>query len=183
MTVSAALAAAVFTTSSLFTFSQVPFLGELLISGNNVAVNGEAAANGRTVVVPSSIVTGAGSYATLNFTNVGRIQLAPGSTFSIDGSAAGLRGSLSTGTVTIVSAAGPVIITTICGKTVNGRSGDVVSVDAVCGAGTSPLPTAGASHSNSLVYLLLAVAAAGAIGGVAASSGGNGNGGSTSPTT
>ena len=186
MTVSAALASVVFTTSSLFTFSQVPFLGELLVSGNNVTVNGEAATNGRTIVVPSSIVTGAGSYATLNFTNVGRLQLSPGTTFSIDGSAAGLRGSLSGGSVTIVSSTGPVIITTICGKIVSARSGDLVSADAICGAGTTPVPTttAGAGHSSSLLYLLLAGAAVGVIAGVAGGGGGgSSNGGSTSPTT
>jgi hypothetical protein len=185
ITVSAALAAVLFTTSSFFGYAQVPFLGELLVSGNNVTVNGEAAANGRTIVVPSSIVTGAGSYATLNFPNVGRIQLSPGSTFSIDGSEAGLRGSLSAGSVTILSAAGPVIITTICGKIVTARSGDVIGADAVCGAGTSPSPTstAGAAHSNSLLYLLVA---AGVLGGVlagVAGGGGNKSGGSTSPTT
>ncbi|MFL6373217.1 MAG: hypothetical protein ACJ73D_00990, partial [Pyrinomonadaceae bacterium] len=71
MTVSATLSVVVFTTSSYLAFAQVPFAGELLVSGNNVTVNGESAANGRTIMVPSSIVTGPGSYATLNFPNVG----------------------------------------------------------------------------------------------------------------
>lgn len=186
MTVSTALAVAVFTASSFVASAQIPFTGELLVSGNNVTVNGEAATNGRTIVVPSSIVTGSGSYATLNFTNVGRIQVSPGSTFSIDGSGTTLRGSLSAGSVTIVNAVNPVTITTICGKTVTARSGDIVSVDAVCGAGISPSrPIGSASKGNSsLLYLLLAGAAVGVIAGVAgAGGGGSSSGGSTSGTT
>ncbi len=174
----------VFTTSSYVALAQVPFTGELLVSGNSVTVNGENAANGRTIVVPSSIVTGAGSYATLNFTNVGRIQVSPGTTFTIDGSGVNLRGSLSSGSVTIVSAANAVTITTLCGKTVMAKTGDVVSFEAVCGTGTPPSQTAGgvAKHSSSLLYLLLAGAAVGIIAGVAGGGGGN-SGGSTSPTT
>src|SRR5436305_12721651 len=102
MTVSAALAAVVLTTSSYFAYAQVPFTGELLVSGNSVTVNGETAANGRTIVVPSNIVTGPGSYATLNLANVGRLQASPGTTFTIDGSGNALRGSLSAGSVTIL---------------------------------------------------------------------------------
>ena len=185
MTVSAALACVVFTTSSFLALAQTPFTGELLVSGNSVTVNGESAANGRTIVVPSSIVTGAGSYATLNFANVGRVQVSPGTTFTIDGSGVMLRGSLSTGSVTIVNAVNPVTITTLCGKTVTAKTGDVVSFDAVCGAGTPPSQTpagGAAAKSNSLLYLLLAGAAVGIIAGVAGGGGGGGGGGSTSPT-
>lgn len=181
MTVSATIAVVVFTASSYFAFAQVPFTGELLVAGNSVTVNGESAANGRTIVVPSSIVTGAGSYATLNFTNVGRVQVSPGTTFTIDGSGTMLRGSLSTGSVTIVNAVNPVTITTLCGKTVTAKTGDVVSSDAICGTGVSPTQTAGAAKksSSSLLYLLLAGAAVGVIAGAAG--GGGGGGGSTSP--
>ena len=185
MTVSATLAVVVFATSSYLALAQVPFTGELLVSGNSVTVNGENAANGRTIVVPSSIVTGAGSYATLNFANVGRIQISPGTTFTIDGSGTNLRGSLSSGSVTIVNGVNPVTITTLCGKTVTAKTGDVISFDAVCGTGTPPsqTPAGGAAQkSNSLLYLLLAGAAVGIIAGVAGGGGGNG-GGSTSPTT
>lgn len=183
ITVSAAMAVVVFTTSSYIAFAQVPFTGELLVSGNNVTINGEAAANGRTIVVPSSIVTGAGSYATLNFANVGRVQVSPGTTFTIDGSGTMLRGSLSAGSVTIVNAVNPVTITTLCGKSLIAKTGDVVSFDAICGAGASPSPgsTAGGAgtKSNSLIYLLLAGAAIGVIAGVAGG-GGGGGGGTTS---
>lgn len=179
----AALAVAVFATSSYFVLAQVPFTGELLVSGNSVTVNGEAAANGRTIVVPSNVVTGAGSYATLNFANVGRIQLSPGTTFTVDGSGTTLRGSLSAGSVTIVSSVNPVTITLLCGKSMSTKTGDAVSFDTVCGGGTSPsqIPSAG-TKSNSLLYLLLAGAAVGVIAGVAGG-GGGGGGGSTSPTT
>jgi hypothetical protein len=181
----AALAATVFATSSYFVLGQVPFTGELLVSGNSVRVNGEAAANGRTIVVPSSIVTGPGSYATLNFANVGRIQLSPGTTFTIDGTGTMLRGSLSAGSVTVVSGVNPVAVTLLCGKSITAKTGDVISFDAVCGAGTSAsqTPSAGAgAKSSSVLYLILAIAAVGAIAGVAAG-GGGGGGGSTSPTT
>lgn len=181
-TVAATLAAVIFATSSYFVLGQVPFTGELLVSGNSVAVNGEAAANGRTIVVPSNIVTGPGSYATLNFANVGRIQISPGTTFTIDGAGTTLRGSLSAGSVTIVSSVNPVTITLLCGKSVTAKTGDVISFDAVCGGGTSAsqMPSAGAgAKSSSLLYLILAGAAVGVIAGVAG--GGGGGGGSTSP--
>src|SRR3954453_19583862 len=99
ISITMALGVVVFVTSSYIALAQVPFTGELLVSGNAVSVNGETAANGRTIVVPSNIVTGPGSYATLNFTNVGRIQVSPGSPFSIDGSGTTLRGSLASGSV------------------------------------------------------------------------------------
>jgi len=180
----AALAVAMFASSSHFLLAQVPFTGELLVSGPSVTVNGEAAASGRTIVVPSNIVTGPGSYATLNFANVGRIQLSPGTTFTIDGVATTLRGSLSAGSVTVVSGVNPIAITLLCGKSLSAKTGDVVSFDTVCGAGTSPsqTATAGVTKSNSLLYLLLAGAAVGVIAGVAGGGGGN-SGGSTSPTT
>jgi hypothetical protein len=178
----AALAVAMFASSSQFVLAQVPFTGELLVSGPSVTVNGEAAANGRTIIVPSNIVTGPGSYATINFANVGRIQLSPGTTFTIDGAATTLRGSLSAGSVTVVSGVNPIAITLLCGKSLFAKAGDVVSFDTMCGAVTSPTQTASGTKSNSLLYLLLAGAAVGVIAGVAGGGGGNG-GGSTSPTT
>ncbi|MBV9241604.1 MAG: hypothetical protein JO314_06310 [Acidobacteria bacterium] len=180
MTVSGALAVVVFATSSFFALAQVPFTGELLVSGNSVTVNGEAAANGRTIVVPSNIVTGAGSYATLNFANVGKIQVSPGSTFTIDGSGTTLRGSLSAGSVTIVNSVNPVTITTLCGKTVTANTGDTVSADQVCGTGgtgNSGHP-AGGSKSTMLI-IILAAAGGGIIAAVAA----GGGGGTASGTT
>src|SRR6478735_1627696 len=111
---------------AISSFGQVPFAGELLVSGNNVTVNGEPAANGRTIFVPSTITTGPNSYATLNFGNAGKIQLAPNTTFSVDGSAAGLRGSLPIGSVTVLSTATPVSVTTLSGRTVSAGSGEVV---------------------------------------------------------
>jgi len=179
-----ALGVMVFVTSSYVGLAQVPFTGELLVSGNGVTINGEAATNGRTIVAPSNIVTGPGSYATLNFANIGRIQVGPGTTFTIDGSGTTLRGSLSAGSVTIVSAVNPVTITLLCGKSVIAKTGDAISFDAVCGAGTSPsrTSTAGAGKkSNSLLYLLLAGAAVGVI--AAAAGGGGGGGGTVSGTT
>jgi len=164
---------------ALSTFGQVPFSGELLVSGNNVTVNGEQAANGRTIMVPSTITTGSGSYATLNFGNAGRIQLAPNTTFSVDGNAAGLRGSLPAGSVTVVSATNPVTITTLNGRSVTARSGDVVVSDATTTPGA---PGGGSSPKggvNPLVYLLVAGAAVALLVGVAA--GGGNSGGTVSP--
>jgi uncharacterized protein YlzI (FlbEa/FlbD family) len=185
ISITMALGVVVFITSSYVVMAQVPFTGELLVSGNAVTVNGETSANGRTIVVPSNIVTGPGSYATLNFTNVGRIQVSPGTTFTVDGSGTTLRGSLSAGSVTLVNAVNPVTITLMCGKSVIAKTGDVVSYDAVCGAGTSPSQTAGTTagkKSNSLLYLLLAGAAIGVVA-AAAGGGGNGNGGGTTSGT
>lgn len=163
---------------ALATFGQVPFTGELLVSGNNVTVNGEQAANGRTIIVPSTITTGPGSYATLNFGAAGRIQLAPNSTFSIDGNAAGLRGSLPAGSVTIVSSANPITVTTLNGRSVAAKAGDTVVSDA--GSTPSPGPSAGKGGVNPIVYLVVAGAAVALLVGVA---GGGGNGGGTVSTT
>jgi hypothetical protein len=186
ISITMALGLVVFVTSSYLGLAQVPFTGELLVSGNAVTVNGETSANGRTIVVPSNIVTGPGSYATLNFTNVGRIQVSPGTTFTIDGSGNTLRGSLSAGSITIVSAVTPVTITLVCGKSVTAKTGDVVSYDAVCGASTSPSQTTAGSagkKSNSLLYLLLAGAAIGVVAAAAGGGGGGGNGGGTTSGT
>jgi len=162
---------------SISSFGQVPFAGELLVSGNNVTVNGEQAANGRTILVPSTITTGPGSYATLNFGNAGRIQLAPNTTFSVDGNAAGLRGSLPMGSVTIVSATNPVTITTLSGHSVAARAGDVVLSDMTATTGTSGGGSTTKSGVNPLVYVLVAGAAAGVLVGVAGGSGGSSSGG------
>jgi hypothetical protein len=176
--VTTALILATFASSSYFSFAQVPFTGELLVSGNAVSVNGETAANGRTIVVPSTITTGPGSYATINFANVGRLQLLPGSTFTIDGSGMTLRGSLSAGSVTIVNAVNPVTITLLCGKSVIAKSGDVISFDTVCGATTSQVPKGPAAKNSSLLLIALAGAAIGVVVAVA-----GGGGGTTSGTT
>jgi hypothetical protein len=182
--VTTALILATFASSSYFSFAQVPFTGELLVSGNAVSVNGETAANGRTIVVPSTITTGPGSYATINFANVGRLQLLPGSTFTIDGSGTTLRGSLSAGSVTIVNAVNPVTITLLCGKSVIAKSGDVISFDTVCGATTSQTPTKRpAAKSSSMLLIALAGAAIGVVVAVAGGGGGSSGGGTTSGTT
>src|SRR5262245_57568781 len=105
--VSTVVVGAILATSSMFTLAQVPLTGELLVSGNNVTVNGEPGTNGRTFALPSSFTTGPGSYATLNFGKIGKLQLGPGTTFTIDGSGEILRGSLSAGSVTDVSSTNP----------------------------------------------------------------------------
>jgi hypothetical protein len=159
---------------ALSTFGQIPFTGELLVSGNNVTVNGEQAVNGRTIFVPSTITTGPNSYATLNFGNAGKIQLAPNTTFSVDGSAAGLRGSLPVGSVTVLSTATPVSVTTLSGRTVSAGSGEVVLADAGAAPGGGSSPKSGV---NPVLYLVVAAAAVGLLVGVAG--GGGGGGGNT----
>jgi len=181
MTVSMTLMTAIIATSSFIALAQVPFTGELLVSGNGVTINGEAGTNGRTIVVPSTITTTGSSFATLNFGAIGKIQVAPGTTFTIDGSGNTLRGSLSAGSVTIVNGANPVTITMTCGKSVTGKTGDVVSFDATCGTPASPSgPSSAGAGVPKYLYLLIAGAAVGIIAGVSAGGGGNST---TSPTT
>jgi len=180
---SSALAAALITTSSFVGLAQTPLTGELVVAGPGVIVNGEAGANGRTLITPSNIITQGSSSATLNFGRVGRIQVSPASTFTIDGTGDILRGTLSAGAVTVVSAANPVLITTLCGKTVTANAGDTVDANAVCGiSNQGPQTTArGGGGTSPLLYLVLVGAAVGVLAGVAG--GGSGGGGSTSPTT
>ena len=179
MTLTVALIPVVLLACSILVPAQTPFTGELLVAGPGVTINGEPASNGRTIVAPSTITTAAGSYATLNFGKIGKLQMSPGTTFTIDGSGQFLRGSLSTGSVTVIAAANPVPITLICGKTVIANAGDIVSVDTACGP-SPQLPKMASKSTSPVLYLLVAGAAVGLIAGIA---GGGGGGGTTSPTT
>jgi len=79
--------------------------GELLFNGTeSVVVNGEAATSGRTIFSSSSIVTPAGTSATLNLGKAGQIAVAPNSSLQLNFDSGNASIVLSTGSVTVISA-------------------------------------------------------------------------------
>lgn len=177
ISVSAALVAAIFITSSFVVLAQAPLSGELLVAGPGVVVNGEPATNGRALTLPSNVMTTGSTYATLNFGKVAKLQLAPGSTFTIDGSGMTLRGTLAAGSVTVVNTTNPIVITTPNGKTVTANSGDMVVAD----PNASPSQTTG-RKGGFPVWGYAAIAGIIVVLIVAVTRGGDSNNG-TSPTT
>ena len=177
--VSTALIAAIFMTYSMTALAQPALTGELLVAGPGVVVNGEPGTNGRTLVLPSNIMTTGSTYATLNFGKVGKIQLAPGTTFTIDGSGTSLRGTLSAGSVTVVSSENLVPITTPCGKVVNANSTDVVSVSTACGGAPPPSAQSGTGLGKIPAWGWAAILGGAVLAAVLVSRSGD----STSPTT
>lgn len=101
--------------------------GELLITGKNVngvQVNGEAVQNGRSIFSSNTITTPENASAIINLGKVGKIELAPNSTFSISFNENGIGGNLSEGRLTVLSASNDVSINTVGGKTVNLKVGE-----------------------------------------------------------
>lgn len=174
--VSMGLVGCIFFTSSLVALAQPTLTGELLVAGPGVVVNGEPAANGRTLALPSNVMTTGSTYATLNFGKAGKLQLAPGSTFTIDGADDQLRGTLAKGSVTVITSAKPVTITTPNGKTVVANAGDMVVADPTTTSQTTSrrrgFPLWGYAAIAGIIVVLV----------VAVTRGGNSNNG-TSPTT
>lgn len=101
--------------------------GELLTTGknaNSVQVNGETVQSGRSIFSSNTITTPDGASAVINLGKIGKIELAPNTTFSISFSEKGIGGNLSAGRITVLSASNDVAVTTIGGKTVNLKVGE-----------------------------------------------------------
>lgn len=101
--------------------------GELLTTGknaNSVQVNGETVQSGRSIFSSNTITTPDGASAVINLGKIGKIELAPNTTFSISFSEKGIGGNLSAGRVKVLSASSDVAVTTVGGKTVNLKVGE-----------------------------------------------------------
>jgi hypothetical protein len=112
--------------------------GELLITGKNsngespyVKVNGEAAQNGRSVFSSSTIATPENADAVINLGKLGKIELAPNTTFSLTFDENGINGDLIAGRITVLSASDSVNITTLNGNLTKLNAGE----SAVAGGG------------------------------------------------
>jgi hypothetical protein len=76
-------------------------VGDLTVTGkSNVTVNGETAQSGRTIFSSSSVKTSETSSATLNLGKLGKIEVAPNSTFNLNVTDKGVTGDLVEGKVT-----------------------------------------------------------------------------------
>lgn len=80
--------------------------GELLVSGKSasVSVNGQDAQSGRTIVSASTITTPATASAIVSVGKLGKIELAPNSTITLNFSENGISGDLASGKVTVLGA-------------------------------------------------------------------------------
>lgn len=132
--VATGLAIAVFTTSSMIA-SATPdrqLMGELTITGASaVSVNGERAATGRSISSSSVVATSADSSAVINLGKIGRIELAPNSSLSLNFDEKTISGSINDGSVKVSSAPGvEVKLATKAGEITNEASElNVFSVD------------------------------------------------------
>jgi hypothetical protein len=101
--------------------------GELLVTGKNangVQVNGETVQNGRSIFSSNTITTPDNAGAIINLGKLGKIELAPNTTFNISFNEKGIGGNLSAGRITVLNASGDVAITNAAGKTVNLKVGE-----------------------------------------------------------
>jgi len=83
--------------------------GEILITGNDnaatVTVNGEVAKSGRSIFSSSTISTPADAGAIINLGKAGKLELARNTTFAVSFDDSSINGSLSSGRVTVLTAA------------------------------------------------------------------------------
>jgi hypothetical protein len=132
--VATGLAIAVFTTSSMVALatSDRQLMGELTVTGaSTVSVNGERAATGRSISSSSVVATSADSSAVINLGKIGRIELAPNSSLSLNFDEKTISGSINEGSVKVSSAPGvEVKLATKAGEITNEASLlNVFSVD------------------------------------------------------
>lgn len=111
-TIAASLASAVFMSSSMFALAapgNQPQLAELTVTGASVegdvpfvSVNGERAVSGRSIQSATTITTPATASATVNLGKLGRVELAPNSSFVLNFNEKGISGDLVSGKVRVV---------------------------------------------------------------------------------
>ncbi|MBV6495052.1 MAG: hypothetical protein JFAIHJKO_00152 [Pyrinomonadaceae bacterium] len=107
---------AIFATYSMVALAATPKAsGELLVSGSDdavVTVDGQSALSGRTIFSGSTIVTSENASAILSCAAAGSIKLAPNSTAVVTFDGSTLTANLNSGSLTVVSSAQPVAVTT-----------------------------------------------------------------------
>lgn len=114
-------------------------VGEILISGasvdgKSVTVNGETAKSGRTIFDASMISTPAGQSAIVNLGKAGKIQIAPGSTVTLDLNGDSISSSVTAGSLTVLGSATPVSVTNANGETVSVATGESVTATSTSAA-------------------------------------------------
>lgn len=109
---SSCLMVAVFATYSMVTLAAPGKLaGDLTVFGNSgtneapsILINGESSRSGRTVFAPSTVVTPEGVYAVISYNGIGRIEIAPNTSYTLDLTGDKFGGELTSGSVKILSA-------------------------------------------------------------------------------
>lgn len=128
-----------FSSSATLAVSSKP-VGEILVTGvssvdgQTVTVNGEPARTGRTIFSSSSVVTPDGMSVILNLGKAGKIQLDPGSEFSLNVDGTSVSGDLMKGSLAVLNSASAVGVRTLAGETVNVNSGETVSATSASSA-------------------------------------------------
>lgn len=112
-------------------------IGELMVSGSaadgtTVTVNGEPAKSGRTLFPNSTISTPEGVDAVISLGQVGKIQLGPGTTFTVSSDAG--FGDLTSGTITVLSGTEGISVKTLSGDMVKLTTGETVSANSSAAA-------------------------------------------------
>ena len=137
-------------------------VGELTVIGTPspgdssfVTVNGEAAKSGRTVFSSSTISTPDDMQAIVSFGKVGRLQFAPGTTFTIAANGDSISGDLTKGSLTVLNSSQSVAVRTLTGETLNVNAGESASA-------TSTVPAAQKKIGGLELWQLLAIIGAGA---------------------
>jgi len=121
--------------TSMFTLAaSTKPIGELIVTGGNsdgasVTVNGEPAKSGRTVFASSTITTPDGVSVVLNMGKAGKIELAPNTTFSIDGDGNVAQGNLTAGNVSVLNGNQGISVKTLSGDTVTLNAGETASAN------------------------------------------------------
>jgi len=131
--------------SLLVTYSMVALAGpgmvagELLVSGSSpsgdaptVFVNGETAKSGRSVFSSSTIVTSENTSAILSFGKLGKLEIAPNSSFTVSFDEKAISGELASGKVSVLSSAAPVNV-----RTINGALAPLNGGQSVLASGTA----------------------------------------------
>lgn len=149
------------TVTLLATFSMAALAGERRASGEIVVtgisetavvtVNGEAVKSGRTIFSSSTIATTEGTGAVVNLGQVGRIQIASNTTFTLSFENGVISGDLAQGSITVLNAANSVSVKTSSGEVVL-NSGETATADSGSAAKQS---TSATSSNNWLVYALI----------------------------
>lgn len=129
------LAVAMLATYSMVTLAGTDkAAGELLISGKNVngqtpfvKVNGEMVQSGLSVFSSSVIATPEDASAIINLGKIGKVELAPNTTFSITFDKKNISGDLLAGRLTVLSAADAVTVKTAEGKTLKLNAGETAT--------------------------------------------------------
>jgi hypothetical protein len=139
--------------------------GELTVSGTAangvfVTVNGEPAESGRTISSSSTITTPEGITAVVNFGKLGKIQVGPNTTFSLNADNTSIAGNLTAGSITVLNATNGVSVRTLSGETVTVGVGETATASGTTAKSTTT--TAGGNH-NWLIFALVATGAMAAI--------------------